>query len=54
MNSEGVNDDNVEGAVKLMEKVGHLLDAKLKLIIERKEASTEATPLKPVELETAD
>lgn len=37
-----VTDDTVEGAEKLMEKIGYLLDNKLETIMKKKAAATEA------------
>lgn len=51
---KSVTDDTVEGAVKLMEKIGYLLDNKLETILKKKAALTEAQSLKEVELETAN
>lgn len=37
---ESINDDTIEGAIKLMEKVGHIVDEKLSTIMKRKATAT--------------
>jgi hypothetical protein len=45
-----VNDNTVEGAVVLMEKIGHMLDTKLQNI----EAKESDKPTRPADVETAE
>jgi hypothetical protein len=45
-----INDDTLLGAIKLMEKVGSLIDEKLKSIMQKKASATLDKPLKEVEI----
>ena len=50
-----INDNTVEGAVVLMEKIGHLLDTKLEIIEALEKKATEGgEKLKAIDVDTSD